>query len=31
MGIYDYTATTLSGEDKALAEFKGKVLLDVRT
>ena len=24
MGIYDYTATTLSGEDKALADFKGK-------
>ncbi len=31
MGIYDYTATTLSGEDKALADFKGKVLLVVNT
>ena len=31
MGIYDYSATTLSGDEKALADFKGKVLLIVNT
>lgn len=31
MGIYDYSATTLSGEEKSLSEFQGKVLLIVNT
>ncbi len=31
MGIYDFSATTLSGDEKSLAEFKGKVMLIVNT
>ena len=31
MGIYDYSAITLSGEEKSLADFQGKVLLIVNT
>ncbi|WP_417215850.1 glutathione peroxidase [Alcanivorax sp.] len=31
MGIYGYSATTLSGEEKSLSEFQGKVLLIVNT
>ncbi|SOB96124.1 glutathione peroxidase [Alloalcanivorax xenomutans] len=31
MGIYDYNAVTLDGEDRSLADFKGKVLLIVNT
>jgi glutathione peroxidase len=29
--IYDFSATTISGEEKSLADFKGKVLLIVNT
>lgn len=31
MAIYDYTARTLDGQEKALSEFKGKVMLIVNT
>ncbi|MGB1464950.1 MAG: glutathione peroxidase [Alcanivorax nanhaiticus] len=31
MGIYEFSATTLSGDEKSLAEFKGKVMLIVNT
>lgn len=31
MGVYDYSAMTLAGEEKSLSEFKGKVLLIVNT
>ncbi|CUR47899.1 Glutathione peroxidase [Alloalcanivorax xenomutans] len=31
MGIYDYNAVTLDGEECSLADFKGKVLLIVNT
>lgn len=31
MGIYDYNAVTLDGEERSLADFKGKVLLIVNT
>ncbi|ERP90116.1 glutathione peroxidase [Alcanivorax sp. P2S70] len=31
MGIYDYSATTLSGDEKNLADFQGKVMLIVNT
>jgi len=31
MGIYDFSATTLSGDEKNLSEFKGKVMLIVNT
>lgn len=31
MGIYDYNAATLDGEERSLADFKGKVLLIVNT
>lgn len=31
MDIYQYSATTLDGEEKSLADFKGKVLLIVNT
>ena len=31
MGIYDFSATTLGGDEKSLAEFKGKVMLIVNT
>jgi glutathione peroxidase len=31
MNVYDFTARTLSGQEKALADFKGKVLLIVNT
>ena len=31
MGVYDYSAMTLAGEEKSLADFKGKVLLIVNT
>lgn len=30
-GIYDFTVTTIDGEQKSLAEFKGKTLLIVNT
>ena len=29
--VYDYTAKTITGEDKAIADFKGQVLLVVNT
>jgi glutathione peroxidase len=31
MSIYDITVTTIKGEEKSLADFKGKVLLIVNT
>ena len=31
MNVYDFTARTLSGKEKALADFKGKVMLIVNT
>ena len=31
MGIYEFSATTLSGDEKSLADFKGKVMLIVNT
>ena len=31
MGIYDFSAITLSGDEKSLAEFQGKVMLIVNT
>ncbi|AFT72534.1 Glutathione peroxidase [Alloalcanivorax dieselolei B5] len=31
MSIYDYNAVTLDGEERSLADFKGKVLLIVNT
>jgi glutathione peroxidase len=31
MSVYDYSATTLSGEEKSLGDFRGKVLLIVNT
>jgi len=31
VGIYDYNAVTLDGEERSLADFKGKVLLIVNT
>ena len=31
MGIYEFSVTTLSGDEKSLAEFKGKVMLIVNT
>lgn len=31
MTVYDYSAKTISGEDKSLSDFKGKVLLIVNT
>ena len=31
MGVYDYRAVTLDGQEKSLAEFKGKVLVIVNT
>lgn len=31
MNVYDFSAWTLSGHEKALADFKGKVLLIVNT
>lgn len=31
MGLYDHLATTLNGEEKSLADFRGKVLLIVNT
>jgi len=31
MNVYDFTARTLSGQEKSLADFKGKVLLIVNT
>lgn len=31
MGVYDYRAVTLDGQEKPLAEFKGKVLVIVNT
>jgi glutathione peroxidase len=31
VGIYDYNAATLDGEERSLADFKGKVLLIVNT
>ncbi len=31
MNVYDFSARTLSGHEKALADFKGKVLLIVNT
>jgi glutathione peroxidase len=31
MSVYDFSAWTLSGHEKALADFKGKVLLIVNT
>ncbi len=31
MNVYDFSAWTLSGHGKALADFKGKVLLIVNT
>ncbi|KAF0803743.1 glutathione peroxidase [Alcanivorax xiamenensis] len=31
MDIYDYSAVTLDGEERSLADFKGKVLLIVNT
>ena len=30
-GIYDFTASTITGEEKTLADFKGKVVLIVNT
>ena len=29
--VYDYSATSLSGEEKSLGDFRGKVLLIVNT
>lgn len=31
MSVYDFKATTISGEEKSLADYKGKVLLIVNT
>jgi glutathione peroxidase len=31
MSVYDYSATSLSGEEKSLGDFRGKVLLIVNT
>lgn len=31
MGVYDFSAKTMLGEDKSLADYKGKVLLIVNT
>jgi glutathione peroxidase len=31
MNVYEYSATTLSGEEKSLGDFRGKVLLIVNT
>ncbi|SES97681.1 glutathione peroxidase [Oceanobacillus limi] len=31
MSVYDYSATTMNGEEKSLADYKGKVLLVVNT
>jgi glutathione peroxidase len=31
MSVYDYSATTLSGEEKPLGDFRGQVLLIVNT
>ncbi len=31
MSVYDYSATTLRGEEKQLSDFRGKVLLIVNT
>jgi len=31
MTVYDYSAKTISGKDKSLSDFKGKVLLIVNT
>ncbi len=31
MSVYDYSATSLSGEDKSLGDFRGEVLLIVNT
>lgn len=31
MGIYDFTATTIQGEEKSLADYKGKAVIIVNT
>ena len=31
MSVYDFTVKTKSGEEKSLADYKGKVLLIVNT
>ena len=31
MGVYDFTVKTKRGEDKSLADYKGKVILIVNT
>ncbi|MEN1968426.1 glutathione peroxidase [Lentibacillus sp. N15] len=31
MSVYNYTATTITGEEKSLADYQGKVLLIVNT